>query len=218
MRLVALGAAVILVGCATPKTYINPFITDQVAQSRQLAIDGGYCTRAAAGSVPIPQVRAYSSGQQNYTVTGTASTYNPSSGYSTSTYSGTARSTPSAGAAFAGGFADGLNMGAAIGARLERDKVYHGCMVALGWATSQEEAEHMRRERVSERQQDAQLLQETIDSVPELASWQANDTRRWDLAVEVDNELRARPDWGKVSPRLRFLEVVRRVNQMMADR
>ena len=130
-RLIVVASVLALTGCAT--TYYNPNITDATALERQRAIDEGYCTRASAGSVPIPQVRAYQPQQQNYQIAGTVNTYTPNAGYSTSNYSANVYSQPNPGAAFASGFASGANMGAAFAAAHAQEKIFHGCMLALGW-------------------------------------------------------------------------------------
>lgn len=41
--------------------------------------------------------------------------------------------TPSPGQAFANGFANGAAIGGAIRARMDRAKVFRGCMLSLGW-------------------------------------------------------------------------------------
>ncbi len=197
-----------LAGCATPTNWINPFITDVAARDRQMVIDNGYCTRAASGAVPIPQVRVYTAGQTNYTVQGTARY-----GSTTSSYNARVNASPSPGAAFAQGFANGMNIGAAARAQAEKRQVYDGCMVALGWARSEAEAANMRAQQVREKQEAADDVQIVIDTIPELASWQNADPRRWALAVAFDKELMANPSYRHVSSRDRFLEVVRRVRE-----
>lgn len=52
-------------------------------------------------------------------------------------------------------------------------------------------------------------VQEDIDAVPDLASWQASDDERFDLAVRFDDALKLSPDW-KDKPRVdRFREACR---------
>lgn len=126
-------ASFLLSGCAT--TYYNPHITDAGALQRQRIIDEGYCTQVASGSVPMPEVRHYQSGVQNYQITGNARTYG-SNGYSTNSYyTGSVTAYPNSGDAFAAGMANGMNMGAAIRAGQERRQVMQGCMYSLGWTT-----------------------------------------------------------------------------------
>lgn len=136
IKLLTLLAFIAISGCAT--TYYNPNIADVTALERQRAIDEGYCTKASAGSVPMPQVRAYQPQQQNYQISGTMNTYTPNSGYSTSNYSANVYSQPNPGAAFASGLANGMNMGAAIAARQAEEKIFHGCMLSLGWTTDKD--------------------------------------------------------------------------------
>ncbi|WP_095597459.1 tetratricopeptide repeat protein [Pseudomonas sp. PIC25] len=126
-------ASFLLSGCAT--SYYNPNITDAGALERQRIIDEGYCTQVAAGSVPMPEVRHYQSGIQNYQITGNTRTYG-SDGYSANSYySGNVTAYPSSGDAFSAGMANGMNMGAAIRAGQERKQVMQGCMYSLGWTT-----------------------------------------------------------------------------------
>ncbi|MDZ5604559.1 tetratricopeptide repeat protein [Pseudomonas sp. RP23018S] len=138
-------------GCAT--TYYNPHITDAGALQRQRIIDEGYCTRVASGSVPMPQVRHYQSGLQNYQVTGNAHSYG-SNGYSTNTYyTGSVMAYPNAGDAFTAGMANGMNMGASIRAGQERKQVIQGCMYSLGWTTDKNAVAHASIERAKKKTQ-----------------------------------------------------------------
>lgn len=124
---------ILLSSCAT--NYYNPNIKDSIALERQRTIDEGYCTRVAAGSVPMPEIRSYQTGVQNYNVVGSART-NYSNGYSTNTYyNANISSYPNAGEAFTNGFASGASIGAAFRAKLDRDKVFKSCMYTLGWTT-----------------------------------------------------------------------------------
>lgn len=217
-----------LSGCHHAVTYYNPQIEDGAFLQRQFTIDDGYCTSAAAGSVPIPQVRIYTPPPNNYSFSGQATTYNPYSGYSTTTYQGTAHSYPTSG--FAQGFANGMNIGAAMAARKKQDRVYHACMVALGWTTNKGEVESLRasysaRRQHAEEEQSARdkaeeeieeaKIQEAIDSIPELKHWQDHDTERWTLAAEIDKELRESGNYRGVPYRDRFLVVVQRVKKQI---
>lgn len=136
MKILALIiSSTLLTACAMSPTYYNPNITDPTALERQRIIDEGYCTQAAAGAVPLPQVRYYQSGIQNYQISGNIQSYDPS-GYSTrSNYIGSVNSYQNPGDAFATGVANGINMGAAIRANKEHDVVFQGCMYSLGWTT-----------------------------------------------------------------------------------
>lgn len=117
------------VGCAHRTVYHNPNLTSDAATQRQFAIDDGYCVGTSMGSVPMPMVRVYSSGQESYSVAGTI-TSNTGAMYR---YSGTGYSTPSFATGFATGVANGASIGLAIAARNAQRRVYHGCMTALGW-------------------------------------------------------------------------------------
>lgn len=126
-------ATLLLSGCGT--TYYNSNISDPAALERQRIIDKAYCTQAAAGSVPMPEVRYYQSGIQSYQINGNVRSYS-SNGYSTnSSYNGVVTSYPNAGEAFSAGMANGMNMGAAIAAAQARKQVMQGCMYSLGWTT-----------------------------------------------------------------------------------
>lgn len=56
-------------------------------------------------------------------------------------------------------------------------------------------------------------VQEAIDSVPDLASWQASDPDRWRRAVKHDEVLRESPKW-KGKP---MVERLKRVAELVAD-
>lgn len=123
----------LLSACSTQ--YYNPNITNPAALDRQRIVDEGYCTQVASGSVPMPQVRHYQSGVQSYQITGSTHTFG-SDGYSANSYyAGSVTASPNAGEAFSSGMANGLNIGAAIGAGRERKQVMQGCMYSLGWTT-----------------------------------------------------------------------------------
>lgn len=131
---VLLAASALLGACAT--TYSNPNLKDAAQSKAQLAIDEGYCTQVAAGAAPIPAIRNYASDQQNYTVSGNISTFNPATGNTTrSTYTGTVNSAPSYGQGFASGFQSGASIGAAINAQNQQKAIKNGCMVRLGWTS-----------------------------------------------------------------------------------
>lgn len=118
-------------GCST--TYYNPNITDPVALERQKTIDEAHCTQVSVGSIPMPEVRHYQSGVQNYQINSTTRTYNTDGSSSTSYMSGYASSYPNPGDAFSAGLANGASMGAALAAEKQRRQVMDGCMYTLGW-------------------------------------------------------------------------------------
>lgn len=195
--------------------WTNPHFDDPIAEKRQFTIDDGYCSSAAGGSVPIPQVRVYSAGQTSYKVQG-AGSFTRADG-SMAPYSYQSRITPtlSPGAAFTQGFANGMNIGAAANAKAQQRKAYAGCMTALGWASSPEEHEYLRAQIARKSNEKADAVQVVIDSIPELAAWQANDPVRFKRAVEIDRLLQANAFFNAFTPRERFIEVVRQVNKEM---
>lgn len=97
-------------GCATPTHWVHPNYTDEEKRARQFAIDDGRCIAVASGSVSMP---AFSAPYSNY-----VSTFQQPS--------------------FASGFSSGLAQGAAIGAAMRakenRERIYRGCMLSLGWS------------------------------------------------------------------------------------
>lgn len=128
-------SSLLLTACAMSPTYYNHNITDRTTLERQRIIDEGYCTQAAAGAVPLPQVRYYQSGVQNYQINGNIQSYSQN-GYSTrSNYTGNVSSYQSPSDAFTAGIANGMNMGMAMRAKKNRDAVFKGCMYSLGWTT-----------------------------------------------------------------------------------
>lgn len=129
-------AALLAAGCATGH-YENPNLKDPVALARQKAVDEGYCKRVSHGAAPMPQVRYYTPEQQSYAITGTINSYNYNTGHTNSTYTAHAapQTTPAGGfaAGFAQGMANGANLAAAFAADEAQRKIYHGCMMSLGW-------------------------------------------------------------------------------------
>ena len=129
MKNICMPLLLLLTGCATRTVYMNPNLSDGPAVQRQFAIDDGYCIGAANGSVPMPEVRIYSPGQDTYRVTGTV--IGPNGVYR---YSGQGTSGgQNFASGFATGFANGASIGTAMAARDVQRRVYHGCMVSLGW-------------------------------------------------------------------------------------
>ncbi len=122
-----------LSGCAVK--YYNPNMPNESDRNRQFAIDDGYCTQVADGSVPMPEVRYYQPQQTYYTMNATTTSYNSRTGYTTYNTTGSVNSYQSPANSFTNGFANGMNIGAAIAASENRKKVYHGCMISLGWTT-----------------------------------------------------------------------------------
>ncbi len=132
----ALSAAIMISGCAMSPKWSNPHLDGRAdVLQRQLVIDDGYCTRVAAGSVPMPVVRTYEPAPRVYNIDAQVSGYNYGTGtYSSHQITGTATAAPGG---FAGGFSSGLANGAALGqairAKKEHERVHRGCMYALGW-------------------------------------------------------------------------------------
>lgn len=133
-RLSILGAALFLSACST--TYYNPNIQNQDVLERQRIIDEGVCTRVSVGAVPMPSVRHYPSNNQNYNISGKVQTRYSNGLTSNSSYSSNISSYPNAGEAFSNGLANGANVGMALRAQREKDKIYKGCMYNLGWTTT----------------------------------------------------------------------------------
>ncbi|WP_284454431.1 tetratricopeptide repeat protein [Cupriavidus campinensis] len=85
----------------------------------------------------MPQVKYNDVSPWSSTAIVQGSTYNAATGNTSySTYSGQAVSTPSPGAAFAGGIANGMNIGAAFAASRAQERIYKACMYAQGWSDS----------------------------------------------------------------------------------
>ena len=131
-----------LSGCASGPDWRHTKITDNVVASRQLVIDDGNCTLFAEGGAPIPEV-AQLDGPKTTDIVVRGTTFNPSTGTTTSSvYRGTASTAPSGG--FAGGFANGVasgaSLGAAIAAQRAQEKLYKSCMYTKGWTDQPEVA------------------------------------------------------------------------------
>lgn len=137
IRFLICSISLALFGCASaPSTsWQHTSITDQQAAARLFLQDIDYCTAAAEGAVPMPQIQTP---QQPVTtnVNGQIRTYNSSTGQTTyHTYNGVATSAPSGG--FAGGLSSGLSSGFSIGASIaaseRRERLQKLCMINKGW-------------------------------------------------------------------------------------
>lgn len=138
--------AAALSGCTT--TWYHPHIADEGLKQKQLAIDEGYCTRAAHGAVPMPQVNQNPTGFSNSQFSGTGQTTNPDGTVSRHSFNGHSYTAPPSGAAFSTGFANGVGLGLALRAKKAQEKAFRGCMIAFGWSPTpvevQATAEHGR--------------------------------------------------------------------------
>lgn len=128
---ILIAGCIALTGCAT--TWYNPNFTSNTIHERQLVIDSAGCNRYALGASPMPPIRMYGSQPQNYTFSGTMSSYG-SGGGGTSYFSGRATQRPAG--SFSSGFAQGYAMGEAINAKKARDLAFKACMYQLGWTDS----------------------------------------------------------------------------------
>lgn len=135
----ALAFIALLTGCAST-TYFHPRHASEEERARQFEIDDARCTAVSFGAAPMPQV-TYSAPQTAYRVQGTIQGTTPGTDYNSYNYSGTIRPQGSAAGSFAQGFANGMNMGAAVAAGNARRKIHHGCMMNLGWTTEKPQAE-----------------------------------------------------------------------------
>jgi hypothetical protein len=90
-------------------------------------------------------------------------------------------------------------------------------MVAANQKLSLFEQEEQKR-LAEEQQKVALTVQEEIDNNPILSHWQRNSPALWGECVNLDNELRAKPEYANLSMTDRFAEVARqmleRVNPM----
>ncbi|MEQ1657461.1 MAG: hypothetical protein ABL896_01670 [Hylemonella sp.] len=116
--------ALLLTGCATQ--YVHTTITDSKQAARQLDIDTGRCTAVASQSVPVPQPVA----GINPALLGGQTTRMQGRFSDGTTYTGTMTTEPNYAAQ---GYAIGANMGPGLRAQREKDAIFHGCMVSLGW-------------------------------------------------------------------------------------
>ena len=151
LKLVVLLAIAALVGGCATRQYFHTEISDPEKADRQRAIDHAYCSKAAVGSVPIPEPQARRAEPESYRASGTINSYNPSTGYTNHSYSGTVTRRQSAGESFSQGYASGSELGSAIAAiKIQRD-IYHGCMIAKGWSEDRETASLTARQNNDER-------------------------------------------------------------------
>lgn len=122
--------ALVCTGCATK--YYNHNLSKSDADA-QFSVDDGYCIQVSDGAVPMPEVRYYQPEQTRYTINATTTAYNSRTGYTTYNTTGSVNSLSTQ--SFATGFANGLNIGSVMAANDRRQRVYHGCMISLGWTT-----------------------------------------------------------------------------------
>lgn len=128
---VCVSIVMLLAGCANTQWYNRNYASgDTELMANQKAIDEGYCMQVAHGAAPMPDVRVYAPTKQSYSISGTFTSYGQD-GVQTTNYSGYV--TPSPGASFSSGFAQGVALGAAIRARRAQDAIMKGCMMKLGW-------------------------------------------------------------------------------------
>lgn len=114
-------------------SWCNPRLSPSLIKT-QFAIDNGYCISAAYGAVSVPQVRIYSDEHQGpYYFNGTATSYNPYTGYTNTQYNGQVYSPSSGSNPFVTGMANGMNIREAAEAERARKSIYAGCMTSLGW-------------------------------------------------------------------------------------
>lgn len=112
-------------GCTTH--YYNSNYPDN-QQQKHFAIDNGYCTQVSYGSLPMQQVVI------NNNVGSTTTSGNVYlSGTKGNNYQGRYNSTTTYNGNFASGFADGMNIGSAIGASIDRSNIFNSCLTQLGW-------------------------------------------------------------------------------------
>jgi hypothetical protein len=199
--------AALLTGCVTTN-WRHPGIDDPAAESRQRQIDDGYCQRVVAGSAPMPTLYIPPTvGSQTFS--GSVNAYNPGTGYTQSTFTGTA--TPSPAASFTGGFAQGLAMGAAIKASNQRRAIHTSCMLSLGWADGEDEANRLRAARTAYESNSLAAVRAAIDATPELVYWRDHDPERWAAALSADEYARKRPENANLTYLQRFRIVVEMV-------
>ncbi|ELM3752464.1 hypothetical protein RYR31_003679 [Aeromonas dhakensis] len=207
-----LSSFAIISGCSS-NIYYNPYIESDSQRAMQLEIDDGYCTSVSVGAVPMPEVRHYDSGARIYTFN--ANVYQ--AGMPTSNISGYGSVSQSPADAFSSGFANGAAIGSAMRASMDRDTVYDGCMASLGWTTSKDISNAIYAERQNASRQATETIQNdvpapvlnAINNTAYLKKWYYEKSPKFDYAVDVDDKLKADPDWSNKSLEERFAEATR---------
>lgn len=133
-----------LAGCASQPTAPQVFPEwwnrnlEGHALQQQFRVDDPYCTNAANGSVPMPQVRVYRPEQESYQISAKVRTTDSNFNVSTQEIEATVRPAPK-------GIAQSMNEGMEMARREEaqrqavriaeasRTLYYEQCMYALGW-------------------------------------------------------------------------------------
>ncbi len=199
-----------LTACASPVIYYNPNITNDSDRNRQFTIDDGYCTQVSDGAVPMPEMRIYQPEQTNYSIHATTTAFNSRTGLTTYNTTGSINSYPTQ--SFATGFANGASIGAAMAANERRQRVYHGCMVNLGWTTDKnEKAKPKEVDLYADIPADAAYA---IKNIPDLKLWFETNDPNFYIAAKIDKELSEQSEWKGVPLVVRFMEATIRTKKI----
>lgn len=105
---------------------------------------------------------------------------------------------------FSSGFSQGWNMGSAIGAAAERDRIFSDCMMGHGWVLHDKKTMPPPPSSPPTESEMPKAVSDALKSVPELNSWHETGSPKFDVAVEVDEILKGNPGWQKAPMAYRF--------------
>ncbi|MEE3649492.1 MULTISPECIES: hypothetical protein [unclassified Brenneria] len=105
---------------------------------------------------------------------------------------------------FSSGFSQGWNMGSAIGAAAERDRIFSDCMMGYGWVLHDKKTMPPPPSSPPTEPEMPKAVSDALKSVPELNSWHETGSPKFDVAVEVDELLKSNPGWQKAPMDYRF--------------
>lgn len=123
--------------------------------------------------------------------------------------------------AFNRGFVDGINEGSAIVAARNKSEIYSDCLRGKGWSQDGtdiniDDGPMATNGAVGSAPKNAAVIEE-INNIPELYSWRKFDSNKFQVAIDIDNELRSKKGWQAVSLHNRFLRVVDITNAIYGD-
>ncbi|HHN5522876.1 TPA: hypothetical protein ACQ49S_000975 [Klebsiella aerogenes] len=119
-------------------------------------------------------------------------------------------------AGFNRGFVDGANEMAAIISTNNKTETYYDCLRGKGWNP---QGEDINVDDVAGGNNSTAItpVMREIKNIPELNSWYKFDSSKFQVAVDIDNQLRSKKGWQSVSMHNRFERVVDVTNAIYGD-
>lgn len=119
------------------------------------------------------------------------------------------------------GFVNGINTFNDIKASNDRSEIYNDCLRGKGWTADGTDINTSNKSVVtsggSAADNNNNVVIDEINNIPELYSWRKFDSNKFQVAIDIDNELRSKKGWQAVSLHNRFLRVVDVTNAIYGD-